>query len=149
MNSIKLYIDFSSKYKILVGDNLNIELKIYIWKIYKKIISLDKIKTFLTKNMFQCEECRTHNWKLFGGEYQKFYYVDTCNNLDPCCRKYICLPKCNFNLYCNICKKNNIFHAQSRMSDIGWNSVEGKKKIIIKCIQCGYSRKRKLKWNDC
>ena len=149
MNNLKLYVDFSYKYKILVGDNLNLVIKHYIWIIYKKIIAIELIKKFLNKNIFQCKECRTHNWKLFGGIHQKFYYVDMCNNFDPCCRKYICLPKCSFNLYCNVCKKNKIFQAQSKITDIGWNSVEGKKNIIIKCIQCGYSRKRRLKWNNC
>ena len=106
--------------------HLNIKLKNYIWKIYKKIISLDKIKTFFTKNIFQCQECKTFNWKLFTGKHQKFYYNDMCNKLDACYRKYICLPKYSFNLYCSICQKK-IFQTQSKTGDIGWNSVEVKK----------------------
>ena len=33
------YLEYSIKYNLLVGDNLNSDLKKYIWDIYKKIIA--------------------------------------------------------------------------------------------------------------
>tara|TARA_S200000501_G_C20177982_1_gene463035 strand:- start:271 stop:435 length:165 start_codon:yes stop_codon:yes gene_type:complete len=46
MITIREYVDFSIKYKYVVGNKLPIELKKYVWKEYLKLIALDKIISF-------------------------------------------------------------------------------------------------------
>ena len=41
MNFLATYIDFSIKYKLLVGNNLNEDIRVYIWNIYKTLIAKD------------------------------------------------------------------------------------------------------------
>lgn len=44
ISKLAIYIDFSIKYKYLVGDSLNNDVRRIIWKIYLKSIMRDKIK---------------------------------------------------------------------------------------------------------
>ena len=49
MNFLVTYIDFSIKYKLLVGNNLNEDIKIYIWNIYKKIVASEILIKYMKK----------------------------------------------------------------------------------------------------
>lgn len=49
MNYLQLYIDYSIKYKKIVGNNLNNDIKMMIWNKYKTICLIEKLKNYLKK----------------------------------------------------------------------------------------------------
>ena len=103
MNLLSHYIDFMVKYRILVGDNLCEDVRIYIWEIYKREIAKDILVIFFRKITLQCRDCLTTNWKINPSEYHtrakfNFYLAPACSRSDVfmggCCVKYICRRDC-------------------------------------------------------
>ena len=153
MYLINTYLDFSFKYKIIVGDNLNEDIKKIIWKIYIKLIANDIIKNFLKKKILRCRDCNTPNWNLTLGNNQTFYYVNACDHelyyfTDiPCCMKYICIKDCKFKLKCEHCNNINKYILERNNNDIGWNPIEGKENIIFNCKDCNSIIEKELAYN--
>ena len=153
MNYLELYLDYSIKYKKIVGDNLNNDLKMIIWKKYKTLCLVEKLKKYIEKIIFRCEECLTARWFIINGIRQNFYQVNSCNNYIPgydfnCCPKMICLNGCSFKIKCNMCYYEIRFIPEPKEYDIGWNPIEGKKILEVKCIKCNYINKKQLIWRD-
>ena len=155
MYFLKIYIDFSQKYKILVKDSLNEDIKRIIWQIYKQLICQNIIKSFIEKKIFKCRDCNTARWNLMYGINQQFYYVNMCDHEDyyytdvHCCIKFICLENCKFTIECINCKKIDKYSPNKSIDDVGWNPVEDKKFIIIECKYCGFLNNKELVWyND-
>ena len=153
MNLLETYIGFSIKYNILVGKNLNNDLKIYIWNIYKKLYAYQILENFLKNKIRKCRDCNFARWNFLTGYRQKFYYVSACNTPEfyftdvPCCMKYICLDKCRFNLNCSICNKINKYSFKNRNPDTGWNDIESEKSFDWKCRFCSNINRHNLVWN--
>jgi hypothetical protein len=155
MNFLVTYIDFSIKYKLLVGNNLNEDIRVYIWKIYKRLIAKDiLIDYFNTLNIVRCRDCKRPNWGSLRYPRQRFYYVGACNNEEhyftdiPCCMKYICSRQCIFKITCEKCKNKIEYRPPNLEEDIGWNHIEGKKFIPIICNICNYTNIKNLIWNE-
>ena len=137
--------------------NLILDIKLNIWKFYKKLISFDIIEKFIFNATYQCTECFTINWKFnLKYNYNNFYKTIACNNDvsditdTSCCEKIICLYNCYFNIRCKLCKTNlcNISYEHS-ISDIGWNPIEGKNSINIECHKCNHINNIDLIMNNC
>jgi len=102
MNQIEEYINFSIKYKILVGNYLPIEMKRYIWNIYLKMISLDKICAFIQRNIKQCEDCYSNRLPM-SLKYHEACTESVVDNY-KCCYKLTCKNGCKFVLNCGCIK---------------------------------------------
>ena len=153
MYFLRHYSDFSAKYKIIGGSSLNQGLKLYIGKKYKELIAEKVIENFLTKNIKKCRDCGKHNWNITNGIYQKFYFVDACNNTNyysdvNCCIKYICYKDCRFIINCKFCNNSIKYIPVRKNSDIGWNPIEGEKRLNIKCENCNKNNLVNLAWNN-
>ena len=153
--NLHTYIDFSIKYKLLVGNNLNNDIKKYIWNIYKKITAQDVlIKGFKKIRIRFCRDCNKPNWNILNTRKQKFYSVSACDHQEydyldiSCCIKYICIRQCRFKINCVNCGKNIIYVPPNLENDIGWNHIEGKKRLKIFCELCGYENIKPLVWNN-
>jgi len=153
------YLEFVYLTKQLINNklNLNLDIKLKIWNFYKKLIAVDIIKKFIFNYTYQCSECFTINWKFnLKDNHNNFYKTTACNNdisdiTDTCCcEKLICLNNCYFNIKCKLCKKKlfNISLEHST-SDIGWNPIEGKSSINIKCYECSHINYIDLIMNNC
>ena len=151
MSKLAIYLDFSQKYKIISGNLKLCDVKKLIWKYYLISVMRDKISILLKKNIYRCIDCNRADWAFFAGINQNFYGVDMCSsgNMDtPCCMKYICLRRpCKFKLKCWRCNKINTIEKNSRIEDIGWNHIEGKRSIHFSCIECGIENEHNLVWN--
>ena len=147
------YINFSIKYKLLVKDNLNQDIKHIIWKFYIKDLAIEFIKKFIKKNIYKCNECLQTKWKLKNFRHN-FYSVNGCNHMDegyewvPHCSKTICVRDCKFKIKCNNCNIIDFYIPERRESDIGWNPIEGKEFILFNCKHCNSSIKQNLIWNN-
>jgi hypothetical protein len=146
MNLLQLYIDFNIKFKLVVGNKLNYDIKKYIWDIYKKDYAINiLIREFKKIGIMRCRDCDRPNWGLKFGYYQKFYYTFACNTPEfdftdtPCCKKYICTNKCRFKINCKCC--NNLIIYRPLL-------IEGKKEINISCNKCNYINNKKLVFKD-
>jgi hypothetical protein len=152
MSKLAIYIDFSIKYKIIVGNLKLSDVKKLIWKYYLIAAMRDKISILLKKNIYRCIDCNRADWAFFAGINQNFYGVDMCSsgNMDtPCCMKYICLKKpCKFNIKCNNCNEINYVVKHSELEDIGWNHIEGKQNLTFNCFSCNHKNNITLLWND-
>jgi hypothetical protein len=155
MNFLVTYIDFSIKYKLLVCNNLNEDLKIYIWNIYKKLVARDILIRRMNKiGIKRCRDCNSPNWANIKYPKQKFYYAGACNHEDhyftdiPCCIKYICSRQCRFKITCEKCNTKIVYRPSNLEEDIGWNHIEGKKSIPILCENCNFTTIKKLVWNN-
>jgi len=155
MSRLAIYLDFSYKYKKLVQNKLNNDIKFIIWKIYLKLFMTEKIKKFISKNIYRCRDCNRADWALFNGVNQNFYCVGACNLSNiyftdmPCCIKYICLKnKCRIKSNCSMCKKDNYIQLNSDISDIGHNPIEGKQILNFYCFNCNNLNYHKLTWNE-
>lgn len=155
MNFLVTYIDFSIKYKLLVGNNLNEDIKIYIWNIYKKLIASDILIKYMKKiGIKRCRDCNAPNWANLKYPKQKFYFVGACNNEDhyftdiPCCMKYVCVRQCRFKITCVNCNNKITYRPPNLEEDIGWNHIEGKKFIPIVCNICNHTNIKNLAWKN-
>ena len=155
MSRSALYLNFSYKYKLLVKNELNDDIKRIIWKIYLQLVMKEKIQQFIKKNIFRCRDCHRADWAFLGGYNQNFYCVGACNLSNiyftdmPCCIKYICLKnRCRFRCKCSECKTENNIRLPNNINDIGYNPVEGIKTFNFECYNCGKLNVHKLVWND-
>ena len=157
---LKEFIQFSIDYKKLVGDVLDINLKLYIWSFYKKKIAYDIIRKYFNKITSICEDCLTtkFRWSPYIDEdhklcyKQNFYYVDCCSHGtmdEPCHEKNICLSHCNFKIICTDCSFRYSFVPEEHAYafKLGWNLIEGLEKYISYCPACQFKNTIKLKWH--
>ena len=153
MNLLETYIDFSIKYKILVGNDLNNDLKYFIWKIYQKLVASEILQNFISKNIRKCRDCNFTRWNILTGRYSQFYYVPACNTPEfyftdvLCCMKYICSKQCRFNLKCSYCNQQEKYSPINRDYDIGWNPIESQQILNWKCSSCNNINQKSLVWN--
>ena len=47
-----------------------------------------------------------------------------------------------------MCYSEIRFTPETKEYDIGWNPVEGKKFLKVKCIKCNHINKKSLIWRD-
>jgi hypothetical protein len=157
---LKEYIYFSIVYKRKVRDKLNIDLKFYIWNIYRTNILYSIIRRFYKISTTKCDECLSINWSKtlwkrgYDGikniEYYKtkplFYFIQSCENyIEPYCNsKKICIFDCKFKIKCNNCKIIYTYIQEHSATDIGLNPIEGKKFIHSYCPSCEYKNIKKL-----
>ena len=153
---LKHYLDFSYKYRLLVGDKLNPDIKYLIWKIYRRMVA----REYLTKKMFywtsRCEECYFARWNILDEPNRSFYIVPACNNPNAeasgvlCCYKQICTRDCKFKLYCNKCNIKTDYTPLRYPfeNDNGNNIVENRADIRVPCRNCGDIITKKTCFND-
>jgi hypothetical protein len=152
--NLKTYLIFSINYKKNVGNNLNNDLKMDIWNIYKKVVAFNFLKLQFSKIIFKCRDCEKIRWiKFFGTNVPSYYEVQACNREQyyftdtMYCEKRICLYDCKFKIKCNKCSAIFFYTKSHNDNDIGWNPIESLKKINIKCVKCSNIIERKLIWN--
>jgi len=154
MYFLKHYIEFSIKYKLLVGDSLNEDIKYYIWKIYKKEVAKDILKLFFRNTTLTCEDCLTTNWEMNPLSKSNFYQVSACSRgvyyfTDyVCCRKIICYCDCKFKINCDNCNNRIKYTMDHSVKDVGWNPIEELQEINIECNHCHHLNIKKLTWSN-
>ena len=153
---LKHYLDFSYKYRLLVGDKLNGDIKYLIWKIYRRMVA----REYLTKKMFyltnRCEECYFARLNILDGPNRNFYIVPACNNPNAeasgvlCCYKQICAGDCKFKLYCDKCSIKTDYTPLRYPfeNDNGNNIIENREDIRVPCRNCGDIITKKMYFND-
>ena len=127
-----IYLEFSYKYRFLVGYILPIELKRNIWEHYIKSHSLDIIKKFLVKNIMKCEQCNKNRLKY------SLLKINACADSiygygGKCCYKLLCKRGCDFNLKCGHILKVEAYDQPTN-------------KLDLECIKCGSKENKKLLW---
>jgi len=126
------YLEYSYKYKLLVGNNLPIEFKREIWIIYKKLIASKIIRDYILGKIVRCEECSKVCFP------KTLTRVDACAdgicaNWGSCCLKYLCKQGCTFKLSCGHDVKILPYDMQTN-------------KINITCSVCNKLETKKLLW---
>ena len=113
---IKEYIDFSIKYKYLVGNKLPIEIKRYIWEHYRILVAIDKIRKYSEMYKKKCEDCGLMKNAIFLKRVPACSenYVDNYN----CCWKTICRNGCKMELDCGCIKHFRPYQQVNKINKI-------------------------------
>ena len=116
MGSISEYIDFSIKYRYLVGNKLPIELKYIIWLQYCRLLAIDKIIRISNKYKQKCEDC-----DIIRNPFL-LKYVPACSEhyIDgyECCWKLICRGGCKIKLDCGCIKHFKPYQQVNKFNSI-------------------------------
>ena len=60
----------------------------------------------------------------------------------------IYVKQCNFSVLCTQCQKRFQYKTKNRLTDIGWNPIEGQKSITAHGRDCHHQNLIPLIWND-
>ena len=139
--SLCLYIDeFSIQFDMLnsiVNEDcqLPIELKYYIWAIYKYKWATSKLSNLISREIRCCSDCKQ---RTFGFKLKQIVYFK-----EDYCYKYICLNGCLFTLKCgcNVSIKDSsllmsdsikfICCERTTVFELNWNGLSNENVIHI------------------